>query len=243
MKKRLLSTILIASMLMTSCSVLDRFTDSDNDEIYSRDGDHVTFGHYEQDGDIGNGPEPIEWQIISEEDGKLLLISSSILDCQAFNTGSDGVTWETCTLRSWLNYEFYNAAFDDDEKELISTAVLNNTGDERLGTGSGNDTEDKVFVLSIEEIADYYGLIWDDDISHWGTAGVLETKVTDYAHEEGSYRYVFDNDGGDWWTRSTGLHSYDAWMIDYEGRATLRNYHDVGYLNLGIRPVIYLDIG
>ncbi len=84
---------------------------------------NVAFGAYEQDGNLDNGPEPIEWIIFDKEDDKMLLASKYILDAQYYyeiNTSAEGIGWEDSTVRTWLNSDFYNTAFNDIRKEIYS---------------------------------------------------------------------------------------------------------------------------
>ena len=81
-------------------------------------GDYVTFGTYEQDNNESNGAEEIEWQVLDKKDGKVLLLSKYALDCKQYNAEWEYVTWETCTLRSWLNEEFYKTAFTSKEAAI-----------------------------------------------------------------------------------------------------------------------------
>ena len=162
-------------------------------------GDIVTFGSYEQDGRLSNGSEPIEWDVLDEKDGRYLLISHYVLDVQQFDDGrtdtslradedesSTFVTWETCSLRKWLNNEFYNTAFSATEQQYI-VKVTNTTRDyddmnendihnikspfkdslfspfknaDFTGKG-GNPTQDNVFALSFDEFVEYYDVISD----------------------------------------------------------------------------------
>lgn len=64
-------------------------------------GDIVTFGSYEQDNDLENGMEPVEWYVLDKEDGEATLMSVYLLDWQPYNEDFIGMTWEDCTLRSW----------------------------------------------------------------------------------------------------------------------------------------------
>ena len=89
-------------------------------------GDIITFGRYEQDGNTVNDPEAIEWQVLEVEDGHALLISKYALDEKKYNEKYENVTWETCTLRAWLNGEFYNSAFSSEEKGQIRQVTLKN---------------------------------------------------------------------------------------------------------------------
>ena len=144
-------------------------------------GDIVVLGVYEQDGNSSNGAEPVEWDVIAEENGRYLLLSLYVLDSKPYDNGmaDDTVsanesasagfcTWETSTVRSWLNGEFYNTVFSANEQQYICL-VTNTTGDwaeindGTMGTDGywdgglgGGDTQDKVFLLSIEEVRKYF---------------------------------------------------------------------------------------
>ena len=87
-------------------------------------GDYIKFGAYEQDSDTSNGKEEIEWLVLEVKDGKALVISKYALDCKPYNESYTEVTWETCTLRSWLNNDFINAAFSAVEKTMIPTVTV-----------------------------------------------------------------------------------------------------------------------
>lgn len=166
-------------------NVVDDASDPDEGS-YTRDGNYVIFGSYEQDGDPDNGPEPIEWDVIDENDGEMLLISHYILDSKPYNTEQTDVTWETCTLRSWLNNDFYNTAFSAGEQNMIITTTLSNNDNAYFGTAGGNDTEDKVFILSLDEVMDYYYInSWHDGL--YGFSQGLLAPVTEYTLNNEDY--------------------------------------------------------
>ena len=121
-------------------------------------GDVVAFGEYEQDNNPNNGNEPIEWMVLDKRDGKVLLLSRYALEAVRYHNGYEKVSWETCYLRRWLNNEFYDAAFSNNEKAHIFESFLDNSETElsiRQGFSQGNDTYDKVFVLSPKEMEKY----------------------------------------------------------------------------------------
>lgn len=167
-------------------------TDNGSDGSSVNVKDIITFGSYEQDNDTTNGPEPIEWHVLDVQGNKVLLLSKEGLDCQPYNKECCAVTWETCTLRVWLNDSFYNTAFDDSEKARILTTTV--TADKNLfyDTDPGNDTADKVFLLSMEEISDYFED--EDDRKRCG--------CTAYARAQGAYTDSFWNN--EWWLRTPG---------------------------------------
>ena len=126
-------------------------------------GNYVTFGEYPQTAS-GEDMTPIEWLVLARDGNKALLISRYGLDAQPYNTDHTSVTWETCTLRTWLNVTFYNKAFSSDEQAAILTTSVDNgknQGYSKWSTSGGNNTEDKVFLLSYAEANKYFGVTYD----------------------------------------------------------------------------------
>ena len=91
----------------------------ENQSFKYRPGDVVVFGKYEQDNKKSNGKEDIEWIVLAREGSKVLVISRYALACKPYNNKKTDVTWETCSLRKWLNNDFYESAFDEEEKNYI----------------------------------------------------------------------------------------------------------------------------
>ena len=172
-------------------------------------GQTISFGSYEQDNNTSNGKEEIEWIVLAKEGNRMLVTSKYGLDCQQYNTEDEDVTWETCTLRKWLNGTFLNDAFSGDERSQISMTKVTADKNPEYDTDPGKDTEDKVFLLSIPEAEKYFST--DDE-------RVL--KPTEYAVEEGAWKYEWDEDDEDqaeyekydgngvWWLRSPGYVQY-----------------------------------
>ncbi len=163
-----------------------------------REGSYVTFGSYPQNN--GDTPEPIEWLVLENDGESALLLSKYGLDCQPFNAEPD-VTWETCTLRKWLNESFLNEAFSAEEQGMIKTSVVTADANPEFDTPPGNDTNDKVFCLSIPEAQKYFS----SDESR-------KCQPTAYAVSRKAYR---DSDTGccGFWLRSPGfceLHGISA---------------------------------
>ena len=113
--------------------------------LVSKVGDTAQYGSFE-------GME-IEWRTLAvdTEAKKALLIANDVTAYWAFNDAPAEVTWETCTLRSWLNNEFYNAAFTDEQKAIILDSSIENPANPESGVGAGANTTDKVFLLSYAE--------------------------------------------------------------------------------------------
>ena len=100
-----------------------------------------------------------------------------------YNEEWTDVTWETCTLRTWLNEDFYTTAFSKKERGYIAETLVKNEDNPEYGTVGGNDTRDKVFLLSIGEATTYF----DPDPDAYGPA--RRAKVTEYAKAQGGWAY------------------------------------------------------
>ncbi len=184
------------------------------------------FGAYEQDGNLNNGPEPIEWIVLDAyPDGSSLLISRLALECKGYHTESRAVTWEECSLRRWLNEDFYQGAFTSEEKEKILVAGLWNSRNFRHGTPGGNDTEDRVFLLSAEEAERYF--------SNDGARACYTDK---YAMSRGLLTYNQTvNTPCWWWLRTPGDVKWHACYVRDSGAISDYGAVTAGY---GVRPVI-----
>ena len=121
-------------------------------------GDTVTMGLYEQDGVIDNGQEPIEWMVldVDAQGGRALVVSKYSLDRLLYHSKYEPVTWETCDLRGVLNGEFLESVFSEEEIERIQLAQLHTQDNAKTGTKGGNDTLDRIFLLSAEEAETYF---------------------------------------------------------------------------------------
>ena len=118
-------------------------------------GSTIKFGVYEQDNVTSNGKEEIEWVVLAVDDRNALIISKYALDCQQYNTMND-TTWETSSLRTWLNGAFYDAAFGANHLLMIQSTTLTADENPPYGTSPGNNTTDKVFLLGITEANKYF---------------------------------------------------------------------------------------
>ena len=168
-------------------------------------GDEVLLGTYEQDNNINNGQEDIEWIVLAKEDKRALLVSKYALDSKPYNTEYGDTIWKSCSLRAWLNDEFLNNAFNKAERNKIAITKVKNSKNPEHDTPGGADTKDKVFLLSIAEADKYFA---DDDDR--------QTQPTAYAIAQGAY---VDSDNGNcrWWLRSPGRYRDFAASVVYNG--------------------------
>ena len=207
-------------------------------------GDIVILGTYEQDNDLTNGAEPIEWQYVADRDGHKLLLSKYALDNKKCNETNTDITWENCTLRSWINNVFYNAAFSVSDKEKIVTAH-NENPDFLNGAKGGNATDDKVFLLSWTEARDYLGVKKYDYKDTTSNQKAL-CKPTAYAVAQGAWTYsnsdnYYPSDTVGccwWWLRSPGSIQNAAAYVSPSGAL---NDNLVNYDDYCVRPAILID--
>ena len=192
-------------------------------------GDTVTFGKYEQDNNPSNGKEDIEWLVLAKDDNKALVISKYALDCQQYNTSFANVTWETCSLRQWLNETFINNAFSDEEQKQIKRTTVPADKNPDYNTTPGNATNDKVFLLSIKEAEKYFS-----------SGSARQCKPTKYAVAKGAFVHI-DNDNCWWWLRSPGISSGSAALVNYFG--SIHYYgHRVSQAGDAVRPALWIDL-
>ena len=151
--KKLFSMLLSLCLLLT-CSITV-FADGSADKAPVV-GDTVVFGRYEQDNDLTNGPEDIEWIVLDVQDGEALLISRYLLDCMPYQESFTNTTWEDCSLREWLNLAFLNSAFTKGEQDVIAEKTVTADENPSYDTDPGNDTTDKIFLLSVPEADTYF---------------------------------------------------------------------------------------
>lgn len=129
----------------------DQFVDK---KIY----DSIFFGNYDQDGDISNGKEPVEWIVLEKDttNREVILISKYILECMRFNGFSEPVTWENSSLRKYLNEELINEFFDIDELKCVLDTYNYNPENVYNNSYSGENTVDKLYIPSIEDMYKYF---------------------------------------------------------------------------------------
>ena len=140
--------------------------------------DIITFGTYPQT-KYTDEVSPIEWKVLAVDGDKALVITDKIIDQVRFNEKYADVTWADSILRGWLNNEFFNKAFTAEEKEKILTTAVSTPDNDKWGTKGGEDTEDKIFALSIQELEELIPELNDRRAEATGKA--LENGVYIYA--------------------------------------------------------------
>lgn len=190
-------------------------------------GEYMTFGHYEQDNNTANGPEEIEWLVLDVQDEKVLLISRYALDCQPYNMKNTSVTWENCSLRTWLNSTFINKAFTaEEQKAVLTTTVDNGKSQGYYNTDGGSNTQDKVFLLSYAEAKKFF-----DNVNS------RECQLTEYAIAQNSY--MATNGNCYWLLRSPGPSLSSVCAITSSGAP---GTSIVNSALTSVRPALWVDM-
>ena len=189
-------------------------------------GSIIKFGNYPQN--TKDKKEPIEWRVLAVKGGKALIISQYALDCKKYNESYVYTSWEECTLRKWLNSDFLIAAFDPAEQNLIQLSNVTADKNPEYSTDQGNDTKDKVFLLSVKEVEQYFKN--DED---------RKCNPTKFAINNGAYK----DDSGQcwWWLRSLGNYSRSATYV-FTGGSVSFGGHGVHDDNDSVRPALWINL-
>ncbi|MBR5995973.1 MAG: hypothetical protein IK026_05300 [Eubacteriaceae bacterium] len=159
--------------------------------------------------------KPIVWRKLASYSGNTLMITEKCLCLFPYNDTYSPVTWESSTLRRWLNGEFFSDAFSPEEQDCIAEVLLMNNDNEKYGASGGNKTSDKVFALSIEE---------------------AERLFSDDADRSAQ----LNGEDCGWWLRSPGYDSAHASAVLFDGDIySSGNY--VNYDRCSARPAVWVN--
>ena len=230
---------------------------SSNEEgQYNWNGSYKTYHYFKY--------EPIKWRVLNRNGNDAFLLADVALDDQKYNTNYEDVTWETSSMRSWLNgygasvnppktdysrKNFINSAFTSTQRNAIKTTNVVNNNNINYGTAGGNNTSDKVFLLSESEVyntdtAEGYGFVKD-----YGTYDeARRSRCSTYAYAMGTWRYhntdaEYTKYNGNvwWWLRSPGDSSDDAAGVSDYGWV-YRDGYNVSVIDDGVRPALHLNL-
>lgn len=268
-KKIILVVLVLSFSILFSCerkSVVEKIDDvnetssseekavlEENNENYII-GSTVLFGAYEQDNNSNNGKEKIEWTIIDKFDNKLLLLSKNVLDVIPYDYNikvDDAIEnnipckWENSYIRNWLNNDFYNAAFDENEKANIEKTKVTSgkvygINNSYISEDMGKPTDDNVYILSKDEVRQYLGFEinqkCDKYVSNFtkfaknkSSENIIDNNFAIW-HKEKKYDEEYGN-AAEYWVRSPGILTT---MTDYEYGALI--IEKDGHMSNGVYP-------
>lgn len=166
-----------------------------------RVGDQLVFGEY-------------KWLVLEVKEDKALILTEEIIELRDYHNKSTAITWKDCGLRSYLNGEFYNR-FNEDNRSKILKTINSNPGNSWYGVDGGEDTEDYIFILSIDEVVrGFFG----DSSRLLGSPGKNQRYWFQRKDENNSKRSAyFLNASWWWWVRTPGKHHRVAVYIHGDG--------------------------
>lgn len=199
--------------------------------------------------------EPLTWTILDPEEGYVM--SNIAIDAQAYENFSyydpdsfDSASgpmvyngkdckylandWSKCSLREWLNKDFFNTAFTAEEKAQIGKTYLDNTNPFSQKYDCAG-TFDKIFTISFyDAINSDYG--FDEDGSH--TDFARARPATDYAKCQGVDAADTTGTLPYWWLRTTGFYGAFAFGVSPNGRIVSSGggYYNVNRTDMGVVP-------
>ena len=128
----------------------DIFEDSVPDDVFENS--------VSEDGSNESDESPIEWRIVKKEGASVLLVSQTPLECFPYDSTNKRRTWEKSTLCSWLNHDFLETAFNEEEQALIcNTDVSDELSVPHSPKYQSDGNTNKVFLLSGTEASKYFG--------------------------------------------------------------------------------------
>ena len=207
-------------------AVLNKLADLETRLYIALAGDEVVFGDY-----YG----PIEWLVKARNENQLLLVSKYALDTFPYDKDRGCLTWEKCMLRHWLNEAFLKEAFSMEEQELIISTNVTAEKNQKYNIDAGNDTQDKVFLLSIFEVDRYFD-----------SAEARKCALTDYAKTKGAYisnnyKTVEGKNTCHWWLRTPGSSAINAAYVDCGG--SVNSYgRNIDCIDYCVRPALWLEL-
>jgi serine/threonine protein kinase len=171
------------------------------------------------------------WRVLDIRKGQVLLLSEEIIEKRKYQNKFRNITWKDCDLRQYLNGSFLQS-FAKTEQTAIIEVFNVNSNNQWYGTKGGDNTAEKIFLLSIDEVLLYFG---DSGqvIDRPGGAYYIRDQYGDA--RKAKYR----DDWSWWWLRSPGLNTISAACVDYDGDLGMHGY---GVLNEsgGVRPALWL---
>ena len=177
--------------------------------------DTVTFGNY-------NG-KPLKWRVLSVDGNDAFLVTDDVIGKKKYNDAEGETTWKDCSLRKWLNEDFYDSTFTEEEQGMIIPTTVKN--ENKYYNILQEDTTDKVSLLSIDDVTD----------SNYGFFDTYTVAA------ESRTIYDSDGEGMPWWLRSPGLSNNSVTTVIFNGSLVEEGY-SVDNIDVSVRPAIHIDI-
>ncbi|MCL2767349.1 MAG: DUF6273 domain-containing protein, partial [Synergistaceae bacterium] len=190
-----------------------------------------------------------DWRVLDVQDNRALILSDKIIEKRAYHNIGGNIIWEVCDLRSYLNGEFLQKFTAEDQERIVETRI-NNPDNLWYGVTGGNDTTDKVFLLSLEEADRYFGDSGDYENKrrkryegqHPNGEWVPANDGRVFSNTSDSGRITEYNDEASWWwLRSPGIYNSLAADVNLDGFVNVRGIL-IYNVHGGVRPALWLHL-
>ena len=189
-----------------------------------------------------------DWLLLDKQDGRALLLCETVTEFKRFHHTKTDITWAECELRGYLNGEYYLNTFNDEEKARIIKTNVVTPVQPWHGTSGGADTDDYIFILSVQEIVKYFGDsgdmesrkgFWASLKGYWLGNGFGQVLFDKYNNA----RIAKSADGKKetWWLRSPGRLNKYAMGVGIDGALGFTG-HGVDGTNKTIRPAMWVSL-
>ena len=199
---------------VTQALATETVSAADGTKLYAI-GSTIRFGALDQDNEPQNGSEPIEWIVLDRTEDRLLVLSKLAIACLPYNSAAGATSWQTCSLRNWLNGVFLQTAFSPAQQQQIVTF--------------DSPLSDAVFLLSADEATRYFA-----------SASDRMTGATQTAAADGAYR---ENGVCGWWLRDTGDSDAVAARVNIHGEILTGSSSEGGVerQDYAVRPCMWIS--
>jgi hypothetical protein len=204
---------------------------------YANVGDIIQFGNY-------------EWRILEVQDGRALIITDRVIESRTYhNTWETNITWADSDIRAFLNSEFLNRFSTTDKARIIQ--VTNTTPNNPwFGTIGGAATQDRIFLLSIDEVVRYFGdsgrlanRLTHGAGTNWINDRYNEVRIANHAGQAFDGWKITSGDPSRWWLRSQGFSGSGPAGVDGGGFIRLYGFGQNAFDGFGgVRPALWLNI-
>ena len=198
----------------------------------TRPGKTFLFGRYEQE-DEKEGEEPIEWVVLAKEDDRMLVISKYGLHAQPYNLSGEKTFWNSSSIRNWLQDEFYEYAFSEDEKPHILLTENDVDHDTDAKSYQGYDSSDYVFLLSVTEFNEH--IKNNSSVSPDDRYCEPVPNISDKVEKVNNPRYCW------WWLRTTAMDGGNAYSINCDKTINYGN-RNVSRPQGAVRPAMWISL-
>ncbi len=200
--------------------------------------------------------EPVKWRVLEANGSSALVVADVALDDQCYDTDGANVTWETCSVRSWLNgygagsnqpgtdfssKNFFDAAFSSAQKSAVLQTAVANADNQYYGTDGGSDTSDRVFLLAESDVFGSSATRHGFASNHYTLDEARRCRTSDYALAMGTelssspgYENCF------WWLRSPGYYQSSAAYVNNDG--SVNRFGNIVFDNRAVRPALNLNL-